>query len=70
MEIPDIMSFLSMTKRLAPAGVIHMTKAAMETVEKCDECGECLEKCPYNLPIPDLLKENLSLFKAYIGQHP
>ncbi len=68
-EIPDVMSFQSMTKRLAPAGVIHMTKAAMETVEKCDECGECLEKCPYNLPIPDLLKENLSLFKAYISQH-
>jgi predicted aldo/keto reductase-like oxidoreductase len=68
-EIPDVMSFLSMKKRLAPAGVIHMTKAAMETVENCDECGECLEKCPYSLPIPDLLKENLSLFKEFIGQH-
>ncbi len=22
----------------------------------CTECGECLEKCPYNLPIPELMK--------------
>ncbi len=24
---------------------------------QCTECGECLEKCPQSLPIPDLLKE-------------
>jgi len=23
----------------------------------CEQCGECVEKCPQNLPIPDLLKE-------------
>jgi uncharacterized protein len=23
----------------------------------CAECGECLEKCPYGLPIPDMMKE-------------
>ena len=22
----------------------------------CTECGQCLEKCPYNLPIPELMK--------------
>ena len=22
----------------------------------CTACGECLEKCPYNLPVPDLMK--------------
>jgi len=27
-----------------------------------------LEKCPYNLPIPDLLKENVVLFKDYVKQ--
>ena len=25
----------------------------------CTECGECMTRCPYNLPIPDLIKENL-----------
>ena len=27
-----------------------------------------LEKCPHNLPIPDLLKENVVLFKDYVKQ--
>jgi predicted aldo/keto reductase-like oxidoreductase len=26
---------------------------------KCTACGECLERCPYELPIPDLISENL-----------
>jgi predicted aldo/keto reductase-like oxidoreductase len=36
----------------------------METAEQCIECGNCTEKCPYQLPIPELLKENLALFRA------
>ncbi len=26
---------------------------------QCTECGECVAKCPYQLPIPELIKENL-----------
>ena len=43
--------------------------AAMESVEKCEDCGECIEKCPYDLPIPDLLKENLALYNDFKDQH-
>lgn len=25
----------------------------------CTECGECLPRCPYGLPIPDLIRESL-----------
>jgi len=38
---------------------------AMETVEQSVECGECEDKCPYNLPITDLLTENLALYREY-----
>ena len=34
-------------------------KEAIEKARNCSECGECLERCPYQLPIPDLIKENL-----------
>ena len=37
----------------------------MQTVDKCIECGECEQKCPYQLPIAELLRENLTLYNAY-----
>lgn len=27
--------------------------------KNCTECGDCLTRCPYGLPIPDLMRENL-----------
>jgi predicted aldo/keto reductase-like oxidoreductase len=31
--------------------------------DKCEECGECLEKCPQHIPIPDWLKKVNAAFK-------
>lgn len=32
----------------------------------CSECGECLDRCPYQLPIPDLIKENIEWLDDYL----
>ncbi|MBW1673810.1 MAG: aldo/keto reductase [Deltaproteobacteria bacterium] len=32
---------------------------AISKARECSECGECERRCPYQLPIPDLIKENL-----------
>ena len=34
-------------------------REAVEKARHCSECEECIERCPYELPIPDLIKENL-----------
>lgn len=34
-------------------------REAVDKGRDCSECGLCLERCPYELPIPDLIKENL-----------
>jgi predicted aldo/keto reductase-like oxidoreductase len=34
-------------------------KAAIDKARGCSACGECLERCPYNLPVPDLIAENV-----------
>ncbi len=67
-KIPDVMNFRSMARRLSPSITIAFTKDAMETVDKCSECGECLEKCPYNLTIPELIREHQTLFNTYVSQ--
>ncbi len=33
-------------------------------LEKCDECGKCFEKCPYNLSTPKRVKELLELLNS------
>jgi predicted aldo/keto reductase-like oxidoreductase len=34
-------------------------KSGLEKARNCTACGECLSRCPYELPIPNLIKENL-----------
>ena len=34
-------------------------REAIAKAKNCSGCGECLPRCPYHLPIPDLIKENL-----------
>jgi len=64
-QISSVLMLRPAAKRLSCENVKGWLGAAMETVEHCIECGECEQKCPYNLPISDLLKENLALFHHY-----
>jgi predicted aldo/keto reductase-like oxidoreductase len=39
----------------------YLTKEYQDMMNKtldCKECGECMKRCPYDLNIPELLKEN------------
>ena len=65
-KIPEAMIFPSVLKRFHAAVARDFTAEAMKSVLKCTECGSCVEKCPYSLPIPDMLKENLALFNKAV----
>jgi len=41
---------------------------AVKTAEKCIQCGECEPKCPYHLPIREMIQENYDFFKGEIGR--
>ena len=66
--ITEVMSFRSMTRRLAPEIALMIGQKAMESVTECTECGDCLDRCPYSLPIPDLLKEHRSAFEEMVSK--
>jgi predicted aldo/keto reductase-like oxidoreductase len=34
---------------------------AVEAAENCTKCGECEEKCPYGLPIREMMDERIAL---------
>ncbi len=43
-------------------------KELINKARNCSECGECLPRCPYQLPIPDMIKENLAWFDSVKDQ--
>ena len=61
-EIPIsvILHVRSVIKRMGKEAVNGaFLSPALAAASKCTACGECLERCPYELPIPDLINENL-----------
>lgn len=43
-------------------------REAVDKGRNCSECGLCLSRCPYELPIPDLIKENLQWADRELGE--
>ncbi len=72
-EIPIsmLMTFPSFVKRLPPDWYLKNPRipAMMEKAADCIECGECEDRCPYNLPIREMIKENYELFQKIKAAH-
>lgn len=43
------------------------TQKKMAQIENCLNCGQCRNKCPYNLDTPTLLKKNLEDYKKVLS---
>jgi predicted aldo/keto reductase-like oxidoreductase len=39
----------------------------VESARHCAECGECEEKCPYHLPIREMIVENLAFYDSVVS---
>jgi predicted aldo/keto reductase-like oxidoreductase len=58
--IQYILSIRSIVRRSGKSALSEdWLKAFIDLARNCSECGDCLPRCPYELPIPDLIKENL-----------
>ncbi len=62
-EIPiqTVLGIRSMVKRMGTdlfrQGPFY---GAVQRGRDCTECGDCMTRCPYELPIPELIRENLA----------
>jgi uncharacterized protein len=63
--ITPAMSYPLVVSRMSSKVSVDFLKVPMESTQKCTECGECIERCPYELPIPEILKRNYDLFEAH-----
>jgi predicted aldo/keto reductase-like oxidoreductase len=61
-EIPIqyVLGMRSIVKRMG-IGVLdrRWIRGALDKARNCSECGECMERCPYGLPIPNLIRESI-----------
>ena len=37
---------------------------AVESAQNCVQCGECEAKCPYHLPIREMIEENMDFYRS------
>ena len=63
--ITPAMGYQVVARRMSPAVSIEFSRAAMETVPQCIDCGVCLQRCPYNLPIPTMLKKHYAMWQQH-----
>ena len=59
------MGYKILASRMSPTVSVDFARAAMESVKLCDDCGTCLDRCPYELPIQEMLKANYDLYERH-----
>ena len=67
-QIPGVLMVKTQVRRFGYKQVVAMAKDKIATVENCIECGECVERCPYGLPIPDMLQESLEIYQRFLSK--
>jgi len=61
------MGYKIVASRMSPAVSVEFCRPAMESVKLCDYCGVCVERCPYELPIPDMLKLHYDIYEKHVA---
>jgi len=63
--ISTVLILKSIIKRMPLQSAVKWIDPAIEKARECTECEECVERCPYDLVIPELLKKNMAFWEEY-----
>ena len=66
-QVNAAMIYPVIAHRMSPAKAAKFSEKAMESARECIECGECGERCPYGLPIPEMIKEHLLMYEEHLA---
>jgi predicted aldo/keto reductase-like oxidoreductase len=68
-QIQTMMGVRYLVKRMGPEALQGpWVQGALEAARFCTGCGACLERCPYGLPIPDLIRKNVAWIEAQLSE--
>ena len=67
--ISTVLTVESFFKRMPYERVAAIAESRIEAARGCAGCRECVSKCPYNLDIPELLKEKINAWDRYKAQN-
>ncbi len=65
-SISTILVAKSFARRMPMERVKSFVEAAFANAESCEHCRECVQRCPYNLEIPDLLEKQRRIWDQYL----
>ncbi len=69
MTLPLLWELWPLDLCLSEDSIGGYAKHAVESAKNCIQCGECEEKCPYDLPIREMIKENIESYEKVIAEH-
>jgi len=62
-SIQHVLGLKTIIKRFGPRpDELDWLARLVKKARNCSECGDCLPRCPYQLPIPDLIKESVAWY--------
>jgi hypothetical protein len=66
--ITPAMNYPIIAHRMSGPKAAGFAAKAMQSVSNCTECEECVKRCPYNLPIPEMIKKHLALYERHSAE--
>ena len=68
-EISWLMNTSSLWKLWPLQRFFPRMSEAVESGRECIQCGECEEKCPYHLPIREMIEENIAFYERVATEY-
>jgi len=68
-RISGVLTVESAIKRMPFSSVSRMAGRSIDQARECTGCRTCVGKCPYNLNIPELIKDKIAIWDRYAAEN-